>query len=347
MKKQDSSILKEMNVDWNELKKCYIDKKSFENLSEDDKTYMYIKAGTTYISTMNTIELFIREMEKIIRNLIPESIENLKVLLARISDIKPEVVDDLSSDFIDKTFTIEDKKLKISFPEVGDFDDLEFKRLLIKEIQMFNKQTETALKVRDEFRFRFKEDIPDNVKKLLTDVEAMDEWVLDYYKKKVEEESTSEEDKATFKKTLKIIDESYSLEPIKNDLSKTINARGKEATITSYINNKDKIVLNAINICSKNNLTVPFVKFVGIEELLLGEDMDDKYKGLFLYLFARYIKNNKDDLTPEKKMFISSLSSHLVLICIRKKDEKIKKTFERIKKSVKELMDMLVDKINK
>lgn len=344
MKKGSDNIFKEMNIDWDELKKCYINKQDFEGLDEDDKMYLYIKSGTNYISTMNSVELFVREMERIIKNLVPEDVENLKVLLARLEDIDEKHIDDLSSDFINNTFTINDRKLRITLPEVGDYDQLEFKRMLIRQIKLFDKQSEIAIKVRDEIRERFVEDIPDNVKKLLTDVEKMDEWVFDYYKRKVETEGTSEADKEIFQRSIKVINESYDLTPIKDDLTKSIETRGKEATLKSFDNNKDNVVLAAINICARNKLNVPFIRFIGIEEILLGEEMDEKYKGLFLYFFARYIKNHKDDLTQERKLFISSLSTHLVLIIMHKNDEKIKKTFERIKKSVKELLDMIVDK---
>ena len=63
MKKQDKAMFDDFKIDWDEFRKCFINKDSLENLSNDDKTYLYIRSGTSYISTMNTVELFIREME--------------------------------------------------------------------------------------------------------------------------------------------------------------------------------------------------------------------------------------------------------------------------------------------
>ena len=344
MNKNDIIPVDDAEINWEQLKNKFVDTSKYKDLPELDRKYLYIKTGTTYITTMNSIEMMIHEMETIIKNLIPDSLENVKILLSRIEDIDKAHIDDLSSEFIKNTFIIDNKNVKVTFPEVGDYQDIEFKRLIIKEIKMLNEQSVTAIQVIDEFRKHFVDDIPNDIKQLLTDVEAMDEWVLDYYRKKIEEPETSEKDKQSFESALKVIEESYTLKPIIDDLNKSISIRGKEKTFKSFYENRDRIVTSAINICSMYKLSVPFFKFVGIEELLLGEELDDKNKGFFLYCFARYIKNNKDDMTPEKKMFISSLSSHLILISIHKHNEKIKKTFERMKTSVKELIDIIADK---
>lgn len=341
--KKDIIAVDDAVINWDSLRNKFVDVSKFKELNELDRKYLYIKTGTTYISTLNSIEMMLKEMELIIKNLIPDSLENVKILMSRIADIDKNHIDDLSSDFIDKIFTINDKNVIVTFPEVGDFNDVEFKRLIIKEIKILNEQSVTAVSIRDEFRKHFAEDIPDDIKKLLTDVEAMDDWVLDYYSKKVKEPETTKEDKESFEKAIKVINDSYTLQPIIDDLNKSISVRGKEKTFKSFYDNRDKIVTSAINICSRHKLSVPFFKFAGIEELLLGEELDDKNKGFFIYCFARYIKNNKDDMTQEKQMFIASLSSHLILICIHKRNEKIKKTFERIKNSVKALIDIITD----
>ena len=328
-------------IDWEGVLKSPLDNiKNVEELGEDDKTYIYIRAAITYLQNMNAIESFIKEMEGIVRNLIPETTENLKIILARLEDINPENIDDLSGDFINKTFTIEDKSARITYPEVGDVNELEFKRLIIKEIKMFDEQTVVALSTRDKLREKFQVDIPDNVKTLVTDIENLNKWVLEYHAKKLETSDATEEEKADFRKRLNIFEDAFKLEPIKKDVTYALNKLGKDGVIKSFAANKEKILGKAINLCARLKIEFPFMKYGNIEELMFDEEYANKHKGLFLYFIARFIKNKSDSLSEDDKLFLHALNYQLILIVTRK--EKAKEAIDKLKVHVKELFDMVL-----
>lgn len=348
--KEMKEIQKELGMDkinWDQVLESPLDKvKNLDELNEDDKQYIYIRAAISYLQSMNAIESFIKEMESIVRNLIPESNENLKIILARLEDINPENIDDLSSDFINKTFSIEDKSVRITYPEVGDVNELEFKRLIIKEIKMFDEQTVVALNTRDKLREKFNKDIPDSIKTLITDIEKLNKWVLDYHARKLEKSDATEKEKENFKKRLNIFEDVFKLEPIKNDVIKAINKLGKDGVIKSFANNKEKVLIKAVNICSKLKIDFPFMKFDSIEELLFDEEYANKHKGLFLYFIARFIKNRSSDLlTEDDKLFLQALNYQLILIVTKK--EKAKESIDKLKGNVKELFELVLTEDNK
>ena len=329
-----------------EIKSKRINPETLKDMSEDDKTFFYLNAGIMYVSALNTIDRGIREHERMIRMIIPEPIEDIKILLSRIADIKQEEIKDLSSGFLQNLFTINDKTLKITFPEVGEVDETEFKRIVVEQIKNSDAEVASANEIKKEIIKQFEEDIPADRIVMLKDPIAMDDWVIDYFKKQAARDDISKEQKEDFVKKLEAKNKSYTLEPLKNSITNVINTKNNSSSIIhGFRYEHERILKSAIKTCHAANITFPFQLFTDIENLLFGDKYND-YKNLLLFLWARYLKYVGSNITDSDKIFITNFHTHLVMLK-RSDDWKKNANFNIMKNAIEDILDTVINNIPK
>ena len=327
------------NVKLEDIENIRIDIATIEKFPELDRKYAYINAGMQYIHYINQVENSINEAIKMIRSLVPEDTENIKILVARLEDIDPNKVDHLSMGFIKQTFTIDGKELKVNVPEVGDIDkdDVEFYRFLIKQIKTLDEQCAVAIKIDEKLKEIYNTDIPEDIRKDLTNVEFLDTWMIEYLDKKAEL-ITDKKIKAEYTKKKKYMEYGYNMQPILDSVVEQVKTKGTDSILYNYHNRPEDILTAAINVCKKHNITFPFQLIDGVEKKLFG----DKYKqnNLISYLIARYIKYKGPTFNQYDKVFITSLNKNLVLINRVKDLDSIPKTLPGLKKSMETILDL-------
>lgn len=328
------------NREINAIKDIQIDQEALNKLSEIDRTYVLLDTGMKIINSINKLEVAIHEMKKMVRLLIPEPIEDLKILISRLEDINAKQVDHLSLGFIKQTFTINGKELKVSMPEVGEVKDLEFYRLVISQIKVADETTAVSIEAIKELKTKYDTLIPDEVKKLLSNMESVDEWMIEYINSKIRDSETTPEARAKYEKKLQYIDYSYTLQPLIDSLTKQIEAKGNQSILYGYKNNSTDVLTTAINVCKNHGIQFPFQMFDRVEEVLLGDKYKD-YPNLFSFLLARYIKFIKNTMTDNDKLFLSNLHSHLVIIKRTKDLSKVEKTASRLKISIDKVLELV------
>ena len=325
----------------NNLKNHRINPATLEGLDEDEKKYFYLNAGMLYVSGLNAVDRTIREEESIIRTLVPEPIEDLKILISRTADIKPDEIQSLSAGFLVNLFTVNGRVLKVTMPEVGEVDEVEFKRFVVEQIKSIDEEVATANEVKKEIINLLKEDIPEDCIKLLSDISGMDEWMMGYLKKMASREDISDADREDFNKKLEAREASYTLAPLKESIQETISKKSNtDSIIHAFRFDNERFLAAAVKACSANNITFPFQLFVNIQEKLFG-DKYINYKNLFLFIWARFLKYKGPNFSVKDKIFITNFHTHIVLL---KRSDEWKKIprMVTLKESIEEVLDLVI-----
>lgn len=340
MSKKVNALANESTELIKKIKELDFNTDEIDALDEDERIRTYINFGMQLVNQINQVEVHIHEISKLVRMLIPEPIEDIKILLARLEDIEPDKIEELSLGFIKQTFIVNGRNLKVTFPEVGEVNDLEFYRLVIHELKTLDEITGMYVNIISELRNKFNTKIPDEVKKLLSNVEELDEWMINNIKKKIEDASLTDKQRKQFEEQLKYMEYSYTLTPIIENVRKQIESKGSSSILHGYRNNSANVLAAAINICKEKGILFPFQMYDNIEKKLLG-DKYKPYNNLFSFLIARYIKYRKNELTDNEKIFLTNLNSHLVVLKRAKDLSKVEKTASRLTKAIDELLGLV------
>lgn len=317
-----------------------------ENLTEDEKTFVLLHTGMVYHNAINVLERTLMEMQKIVQSLVPETPDVLKILLARLEDIDPASIDKLSAGFIANTFTINGKELKITIPEVGEIDDLEYKRFVIKQIKICDEQAAVAVEYLKEVKSHYESDIPEYVKELLSDIEKADKWVMEFFKKKAEDPDTDPYIRNEYEKKLIYKEYGTSLKPIIDDIKKQIEKVGNpDSILTGFFIQNERVLEAAISVASKKDFSFPFQMLNGLDHKLLGEDTYDvKYRNLIIYLIARYIKYRAETINEYDKVFFTTLFTNMITLNRPDGIKKHPELAKKLKASIGECMELIIAK---
>ena len=326
-----------------EIERTKKTKEEFEKLPEDDKKFVMINTAMVYHNGINAIERLLIEMQKIVQALVPETPDVLKILLARLEDIDPRKIDELSAGFIANTFIIDGKELKVTLPEVGEYDDLEYKRFVIRQIKVCDEQAAVAVEYLTELKKYYMEEIPKDVRELLRNNLEVDKWVEGYFRRKANDPSTSPEEKAHFQQMMKYRDYAYTLAPIIDSIKRQIEKNGNpDSIIKGFFLENDRVLKAAINVSSKKNFKFPFQMCSDLDSKLFGDKYDKKYRNLFLYLLARHIKYRGDMITEYERVFFTALMANMVILNRPGGIEKYPDLADKLRKSIGECMDLVI-----
>ena len=337
--------IKEIKQMVDQLKSHKITEEDLKNLPEDDKKFLLLRTAMVYYNGMNSIEAVIYEMESLVRTLIPETVDVLKIILSRLEDINPKEIDNLSAGFIENIFTIDGKPVKVTLPEVGEFDNLEYKRFVIRQIKVCDEQVAVCVEYAKEVKAKYEAEIPEDIRKMVGNMIATDEWVTNYLTKKANDPNMSDSMRAEFKERLKYRDYAFTLEPLIKSITDQIERRtdGSESIRKGFFMNKERVLNAAVNISSKCNFSFPFQMMNDLDKKLFPEGTyDEKYKNLFIYLLARYIKYRSEAITDAEKIFFTNLCSNLVILNRPGAIEKYPELADKMRKSIGKCMDLVV-----
>jgi hypothetical protein len=290
--------------------------KDMKDLPEDDKKFVLLRLALIYGNGINAIERTIMQMAKMVRSLLPDTADVLKILVARMEDIDPTKIDELSAGFLENLFTVNDKPVRIAFPETGDVADTEYKRFVIRQVKVCDEQAAVAEDYLEELKKRLNEDIPDDIKALMADVVKADEWTIAYFERKMASETVTEEEKKNFEESIRWKKHARTMQPIIDDLKEQKNTKGTLSGVRSgFFKMNEQVLTTAINVAQKNGFSFPFQMISDLDTKLIKEGKyDKKWRNLIVFLIARYIKYHAEKMTPSKKIFLTSMNSYLVLL---------------------------------
>jgi hypothetical protein len=329
----------------NDVLNADLHSEKFKSLPEDEQKFILIRAGMLYNNCINTIERVIAEMEHMVRTLVPETIDVLKILLARLEDINPEKIDKLSAGFIENTFTIDGRKLRVTLPEVGDYDDTEFKRAVIRQIKVCDEQVAVAVEYLKQVKEKYQEDIPNNIKELLSNTVETDKWVTEFIKSRINNSDMSDKMREEFQKKLEYKEYGYTLKPIIDSIRNHLDRRtdGSASILKGFYINNEKVLEAAVNVCSNVNVTFPFQMMIDLDSKLFEEGKyDKKYRNLIVYLIARYIRYRAESIDEFDKVFLTTLFANMVMLNRPGAIEKYPDIADKMRKSIGTCMDLVV-----
>ena len=340
------------------FKKFAEEDEKFKNLPEVDKKFAYVQQGIATIHSINTIERQIRELTMQVVECIPDASKDIiKIIASRCDDLNPNELNDLSAGFIKQLMTVEGKTYKFVCPDgiksklpmdVSDLDKLNFNRSMIMIMKSSSENIATWQAWIDRLKKAYDLKVTEEIKRIISSPDNIEEYIEEYYRLKSEDESLSEEIRNRYKETIKWSDYAYTLEPLIESIKETIRKSGSSKSIIyGYRNNAKVTIADADKVCKEKGFTFPPHVFgSSIETKLLG-DKYSKYEYLFPYLIARYIKYLGVNMSNMQKVFITQLFTVMMYIIRREEDNSnlTDKIVKRFSPAFKELMDTIINRI--
>jgi hypothetical protein len=332
----DKADMPQLNIE--DLSKVRINKEDMDKVPEEDRDFIYLAGAMKYIEGINAIDRNIMEIIKLVRKFVPCQLSDLKVIMSHLEDINPDDIDDLSSGFIETVFIVGDKPIKLTLPEVADLDEISYKRMMIRTLKMMDEQAAVAVEYKEKLKQMYMEDIPDHIKELAMNVEKADAFAVDFMKKKAQSPDVTPEQKEEFEKTLQYKHMARTMSPIIKSIESGINkAGGRDSLLHGFYRDNERTLNAAIEIAHRVHIVFPFHLMNGLDAKMFG-DRYAKYKNIYVYLFARYIKYKKDNISVYDRIFLSELFSHIVVLNRPGAEEKYPGLYKDIKISLEKLL---------
>ncbi len=335
--------LKQMVTEIREMSVKQLD--GLKDLPEDDRKFLLLRLALVYGNGINAIERTIIQMAKIVRSLIPDTADVLKILIARMEDIDPTKIDDLSAGFLENLFTVNEKQVRVAFPETGDVGDTEFKRFVVRQVKVCDEQAAVAEEYLKELKAKLDEDIPDDVKALMADIVKADEWTIAYFERKMASDTVTEEERKNFSETVQWKKYARTMQPIIDDLKEQRERKGTLSGVRSgFFKMNENVLTTAINVAQKNGFSFPFQQLAELDGKLIKEGKyDKKWRNLIVFLIARYIKYHAATMTPSKKIFLTSMNSYLVLLNLPDGIQRYPDLADDIRKAITTMYDLVLN----
>jgi hypothetical protein len=328
----------------------------FQKHSETDKFYMRLQQAMFATNTINIVEAYVRQLVQKIFQCFPNTDkETVKIIVARIEDIKLEKVDELSMGFLTELFTLDDKKIPAALPKeidsegtMKELDELLYYRMLVGLIRALDEQLEQAHTWLQSAIALFQEKVPEEIRRILGNPDAMNAYIEDFFQKKLDDPNLPDADKQAVRNMLTAAEKAITLEPIYKELEAQCKKQGNlRSVLYNFSNRADAFAKAAYNGCKRIGITFPTEFISNIEEKLFGEDYK-KYKYLFSFLVARYIKYKDHSLDQYDKVFLSHLFANVVQIA-RSSDipeqDNCKELKAKFKPYLKKTLDLVIQNL--
>ena len=316
VKVSDEESIGEIQELYQQIANVDIDKMMSEVKDDDDRVFLQIRIGMVFINAINTLMGTEQRMANFVKMLLPDSAEKTKIILARLEDIDPNKIDDLSLSFIENLFNIEGTPVRVTMPEGAEVSDVEYKRLVIRQIKIFDEQAAVIDDYVKDIKERLNKHIPEDIQAMLADPIKLDEWMISYFERKAQSQDITEEQREEYKKKLQAKEDGWTLRPMLDNIKQQINEKGNARSIRNgFYRMQESVMTSAINIAQHQGFSFPFNLMNDLDEKLLTEkEYNDKYKNLYVFLLARYIKYKGDHITEVDKVFITSAVSNIILL---------------------------------
>ena len=329
-----------------------IDIEKFESLSDDDKKYVKVQQGMMYAQSMNVIRTTIFQIEEDIKHRLLTTVDNIKIISSRIADIKEDKINELDINFINDLFTIDGEKIKVRVPELGEFNeseyinDVEFYKLLISYIKIYDKNLADSKAWLAKVEAKFIENVEPEIREIVQNTSALSEFMDSYLKRKLEDPNVSEEQKETIKNCLLWTSYGTTLDPIYNNIKEQFDAKGSLSSLFhNYRNNLKSVVEGAYKVCDNLGMRYPYKLIDDIESKIFTEEELEEYKNykfLFMYIVSRYIKYLGSSVKPFEQIFLNQLISNLVVMAKTNPDESTIKVRQEMKPHIKKILDFVI-----
>lgn len=325
-------------------------------MSDIDRRFLRIQKATMLARVINATEMKIVLMCRSIRNFFPDSdVEDTKVIMSRIEDINDDKVEELSSGFIHELLTIDGKERKMIMPDTMvqtlgfnplEVSGLDGQRAMIGSLKALSSQVNDVHAHLTKLRETFSTQVSEEDKLIIASPDELEKFTMDFYKAKLEDDSTPDDFRKSIEETIKWTNYAYTLDPIKAVVEQIIKVKGTTKSICYGFNNRaDKVVESAKKICTELGITYPFSIIQGAEDKLLGKEYE-KHKHLFGYLLSWYIKYRGRDLDRYEKIFVTQVITIITQIVQHINDPKESNPTNDIRSKFlpgyKELIDLVV-----
>ena len=325
---------------------------ALDKMPEEDKVYVQVRQAMSIVSMINVVEAHVVGLNKKLTECFPNvPEETIKIIIARMNDIKVDAIKELSMGFIKNFLTVEGKEISLELPkgvappQVKEMDPLVYNRVCIGIIYSLSIQIETCKKWLEDNRKEFDEKIPDEIKSIIGSTDKTNNFINEYLEKKANDPSVPEEARVSIRTTLRYSNYAVTLEPLMESLKAQCQKNKNLVSLVHNFRNKSAdITVQAYKCCKSIGITYPHELICNVEKKLFPGQYP-KFEYLFSFLIARYIKFKADSFNKYEKIFLTQLFSNIVQIMRSPDDpekDNCKELKEKMKPHIKEVLDYVV-----
>ena len=262
--------------------------------------------------------------------------EQLELMDLRVADAKEEAIKNGTMDEIKAFFTFDDKFVDLNFPDPNLPDDQKLAAykeylLYLKSIDDAKKEIDNQVNEINNLCTNFSDELKTNSKSMY----EWDKYIYDLFKARLAEKDITPEEKARIERLIEIRDDALTLAPLYKAIKDEIDLGKRRSIVYAFQTRFEDTLKKCEQYAVAQNFHIYFQLFDGIEEKLGYGD----YRNLFVYLYARWIKYNREKLSKMDNAFIAQISQNLILL---KKGEMKEPNKSKFEKAVKDILDVVI-----
>lgn len=261
--------------------------------------------------------------------------EQLELVDLRVSEATEEAIKNATMEEIKPFFTFDDNFVDLNFTEsLPEEEKVEAYReylLYLKSIDSAKKEIAKQTQEIDELCKNFSADIQAKSKSMA----EWDKYIYTLFEDRLKDPKITDEEKARIKRLIEIREEAITLKPLYDNVKKEIDLGRRHSLIHAFQTRFLDTLKKCEAYAEQNNFHIYFQMFDGVEDKIGYSD----YHNLFVYIFARYIKFNREKLSKMDNAYIAQISQNLILL---KKDQMEENNKVRFTKSITDILDLVI-----
>ena len=262
--------------------------------------------------------------------------EQMDIVQARTSEITEDAIAKASIDQLKEFFVIDGNTIELNFREMLSEKEIEEAyRDFLLYLKSVNDTIEEIDKHVDEIEELCKHFSPE-IQEKSKSIADWDQYIYDLFKARLDEPNL---DQATRDKIIRLVsvkEEALDLSPIITYVKNEVSLGRRNSIINAYHTRLDDTIEKAEAYAQKNNFSMYFNMFEGLEEIF---DYNDN-RNFFLYILARYVKFNCENFTKIDNAFIAQIVQNCIML---KKKEMLDPNRTNFINSLKTIIDTVIE----
>lgn len=260
--------------------------------------------------------------------------DQIDIVQTRVSEVTEEAIKKASFEELRQFFIFDDNEVKLNYDEMlSEKEKRDAYReflLYLKSISDADGEINKEIGKIDELIDRFDQDMVDKSK----DVYEWDEYVYNMFTERLSDPTIDEKERARIQRIIDVRESACTLTPIIEALKDDISNGRRSSLLYAFNNRFNDTIKKAQRYANENGFNIYFQMFDDIESTIGIPG----WSNIFIYLFARYIKFNKDKFSKIDNAFIAQVTQNLIML---KKGQLKEPARSKFVAGVKEIVNIL------
>lgn len=260
--------------------------------------------------------------------------DQIDIVQTRVSEVTEEAIKKASFEELRQFFIFDDNEVKLNYDEMlSEKEKRDAYReflLYLKSISDADGEINKEIGKIDELIDRFDPDMIEKSK----DVYEWDEYVYNLFTERLSDPTIDEKERARIQRIIDVRESACTLTPIIEALKDDISNGRRSSLLYAFNNRFNDTIKKAQRYANENGFNIYFQMFDDIESTIGIPG----WSNIFIYLFARYIKFNKDKFSKIDNAFIAQVTQNLIML---KKGQLKEPARSKFVAGVKEIVNIL------